>query len=43
MVFQMQLAKTQEAVPRSRDYIAARQAQLSAGDMHRAGLMIAAE
>jgi cyclopropane-fatty-acyl-phospholipid synthase len=43
MVFQIQLAKSLEAVPLTRDYIAVREAELRAKDMHHSGFMIAAE
>ena len=44
MVFQIQLAKRQDAVPLTRDYIGVREAELAAGDMQRPGLrMLAAE
>jgi len=43
MVFQIQLAKRQEAVPVTRDYIAAREAELEARDTQHAGMSIAAE
>jgi cyclopropane-fatty-acyl-phospholipid synthase len=43
MVFQIQLAKSLKAVPLTRDYIAAREAQLKLQDTHRPGLMVAAE
>ncbi|MEO6608429.1 MAG: cyclopropane-fatty-acyl-phospholipid synthase family protein [Aestuariivirga sp.] len=43
MVFQIQLAKRQDAVPRTRDYIAAREAELRAIEDQRPAIMIAAE
>jgi cyclopropane-fatty-acyl-phospholipid synthase len=43
MVFQIQLAKRQDAVPLTRDYIAAREAALEARDAPRASVSIAAE
>lgn len=43
MVFQIQLAKQQDAVPLTRDYIAAREAALAARDTQRPSVPIAAE
>jgi cyclopropane-fatty-acyl-phospholipid synthase len=43
MVFQIQLAKRQDAVPLTRDYIAAREAALKAKEGCEPGLQIAAE
>jgi cyclopropane-fatty-acyl-phospholipid synthase len=43
MVFQIQVAKQQDAVPLTRDYIAAREAALAARDTQRASVDIAAE
>ena len=43
MVFQIQLAKKQDVVPLTRDYIAAREAQLSAADIRENSFMVAAE
>ena len=43
MVFQIQLAKRQDSVPLTRDYIAAREAALEAMDMKRPSMSIAAE
>ena len=43
MVFQIQLAKRLEALPLTRDYIAAREKQLRAMDMRQLGASIAAE
>jgi cyclopropane-fatty-acyl-phospholipid synthase len=43
MVFQIQLAKCQDAVPLTRDYIAAREAALAARDTRHASMSIAAE
>ena len=43
MVFQIQLAKRQDAVPLTRDYIAAREAALEARDTQHASMSIAAE
>ena len=43
MVFQIQLAKRQDAVPLTRDYIGTREAQLREADMARPAVRIAAE
>lgn len=43
MVFQIQLAKRQDAVPLTRDYIGPREAQLRQTDKTRSGVRIAAE
>ncbi len=44
MVFQIQLAKRQDAVPLTRDYIGAREAELAAKEKERSGpRLIAAE
>jgi hypothetical protein len=44
MVFQIQLANTQQAVPVTRDYIAVREAQLKAREACRSTqMMVAAE
>ena len=43
MVFQIQLAKSLNAAPLTRDYIAVREAELRTKDIHHRGLMMAAE
>ena len=43
MVFQIQLAKRQDAVPLTRDYIAAREAALAARETQHASMRVAAE
>jgi cyclopropane-fatty-acyl-phospholipid synthase len=43
MVFQIQLAKSLQAVPLTRDYIVTREAELKSNEAQRPGLMVAAE
>jgi cyclopropane-fatty-acyl-phospholipid synthase len=43
MVFQIQLAKSLQTVPLTREYIAIREAQLKTKDTHHLGLLVAAE
>jgi cyclopropane-fatty-acyl-phospholipid synthase len=43
MVFQIQLAKSLQAVPLTRDYIVTREAELKSNEAQGPGLMVAAE